>query len=134
METKPISTSPDAITVAVVDDDQLSREFAAFALSDDHVSVRCFSSGEALLEAASRGSLDCILLDVGMPGITGLEVQARLNAMGVHAPVIMFSADEESSTAMQAIYQGATDYVTKPVDPRALRNRVMEAVHCRKAA
>jgi len=113
--------------VWVVDDDRgvldaVSRIFRAAGYG-----VRTFASGELLL-AQDHAAADCIVLDLRMPGITGLEVQQALVRAGNRAPVIFISAHADVPISVQAMKAGAVDFLTKPFEASDLLVAVQAAV------
>lgn len=79
-----------------------------------------YDSGFALLDAASGLSVGCMLLDVRMPGMDGLELLARLSDLGIRLPVILMTAQGDVPTAVRAMKIGAVDFIEKPVDEERL--------------
>lgn len=118
----------NAPTVYVVDDDPLMlsalrRVFAAAGLS-----VRTYASGPELLEdRSSLGGHGALLLDVKMPGMTGLELQRELVARAVHLPVIFLTGSGDVPMAVEAMRNGAVDFLEKPFDNAQLVARVRKA-------
>src|SRR5262245_53144400 len=117
----------DAVSVLIVDDDEESRTPLAALLETLGYRAETAASGlQALarLQGAgtdSRPPPDVLLLDVMMPDLDGLETLKRYRASGGQQPVLMISALDEASTALQAVRMGANDYLTKPFDPDELR-------------
>lgn len=111
----------NAPLIAVVDDDEAIRE----ALDDllRSVGFRClpFVSAEDFLAHADRGDIACIILDVRMPGLSGLELQERLNSDGGgHPPILFMTSYADHATRMRALGGGASDVLGKPVDDHIL--------------
>ncbi len=110
-------------TVLVVDDDRVTRHLLKSVLEQAGYAVVLAASGDEALERAhdrSAGVPDLILLDVWMPGITGLEVLSRLRADGVDAKVVVMTSDDTPETLLQALKDRALYFVAKPIDPAAL--------------
>ena len=90
--------------------------------------VRTFVSGELVLAASEHAAADCIVLDLRMPGMTGLEVQQALVRAGNRAPVIFISAHADVPSSVQAMKAGAVDFLTKPFEASDLLVAVQAAV------
>ncbi len=105
-------------TVLVVDDLAPNRELLARRLERSGFDVLTAASGPEALELVGRSSIDCVLLDIMMPEMTGLEVlsELRLTHSMATLPVIMVTAKTESDDVVEALSLGANDYITKPVD------------------
>lgn len=106
--------------IFIVDDDPNIRECLALAFRLEGYEVAGFPEGTALLAAAHMRMPTCILLDVDMPGRSGLEVLKELNARDYPAPVIMISGKSQIATAVDAIRNGALDFIEKPFEPRTV--------------
>ena len=106
--------------VHVVDDDDAVRRSVGFALKTSGVEVRVYDSGGALLKAAPELEPGCILLDIRMPGMDGLEVQEALKAKGVTLPVIIMTGHGDVSLAVRAMKAGAIDFIEKPFEKAVL--------------
>lgn len=100
--------------IMVVDDDQYLREGIAEALGRAGFSVTLATDGETALGLMAQQKFDLVLLDLVMPGLSGLEVMRRLREKFPRLPVIMLSAFATVENAVEAMRQGAQDYVTKP--------------------
>lgn len=114
-------------TVYLVDDDALVRHGLRTLLDVSGYAVEDFSSGEALL-ARNPAGLGCILLDVCMNGMNGLEVQQALSARGNPLPVIFLTAFGDAPRIVQAVKDGAEDFLIKPVDGALLVDRIRQAL------
>src|SRR5689334_142946 len=102
--------------VFVIDDDQGIRQLLDAALDSAGFTSATYGSGQAFLEVAPRLTSGCILLDVRMPEMDGLEVLQELNKLGTRLPVILMSGYADTAIAVQAIKAGAADFIEKPVD------------------
>jgi len=116
----------DAPFVHVVDDEESVRRSLDFLLRTSGYTVRTWDSGVAFLAADSleRG---CVLLDVRMPEIDGLEVLRQLNQRGVTLPVIILTGHGEINLAVEAMQNGAFDFLEKPCSPAILREALRDA-------
>jgi FixJ family two-component response regulator len=107
--------------IAVADDDEAVRKTLIRVLTSAGFPAHGFDSGETFLESPWRiDPPDCLLLDVQMPGLTGLEVQSILKSMGAKFPIIIMSADYSASTREQCMRRGALAYLKKPIEFEAL--------------
>ncbi len=114
--------------VFVVDDDAELREYVRWVLDKAGWETRLFEDAPAFLQGYSDRGPGCIVTDLYMPGMTGLELQRELAARGVTLPLIMMSAQGEIGTAVQAMRDGAVDFLEKPFEPERLLALVAKAV------
>lgn len=114
-------------SVCVVDDDETIRDVLTAVFEAEGATVESFESGELFLARAAAPS-GCVLLDVKMPGKSGLDVLRELDARGDDAPVIMISGSSDIPIAVEAIRHGALDFIEKPFDPEAIVERVSAAI------
>ena len=120
-------TSNNAV-VHLVDDDESVRQSVAFLLATAGFAVRVHESGSALLDAIATLQPGCVVSDVRMPGIDGLELQRRLKAEGVRLPVVVMTGHADVQLAVQAMKDGAIDFIEKPFDDEALIAAVRTAL------
>ncbi|MDP1556444.1 MAG: response regulator [Hyphomonas sp.] len=113
--------------IHLVDDDEAIRHSASFMLRHAGFRVKTYTDGIAFLEEAATAERGCILLDVQMPGMDGLEVQEALNARGVAMPVIVLTGHGDVSVAVRAMKAGAIDFVEKPYAKQALVDALTRA-------
>ena len=111
-------------TVHVVDDDPAVRRSLERLLDAAGFHVVAYQSPAAFLNAASGLSSGCVLLDIRMPGVDGLEVQARLNRLRVNLPVIVMTGHGDVPSAVRAMKAGAVDFLEKPFDDETLLNAI----------
>ncbi len=111
-------------TVHVVDDDPAVRRSLERLLDAAGFHVVSYQSPAAFLNAASGLSAGCVLLDIRMPGVNGLEVQARLNRLRVNLPVIVMTGHGDVPSAVRAMKAGAVDFLEKPFDDETLLNAI----------
>lgn len=114
--------------VAVVDDDPDVLGSLDSLLRSAGMTPCCFSSADALLEAPARSGFACIVSDLHMPGMTGLELQAELRRRGANAPFILVTAFLTDAAIAQAQGAGAAAALAKPVDPDQLLDAIAQAV------
>lgn len=115
-------------TVFVVDDDPSALRAMCFLLECNAWHTEGFASADDFLKAWSPDRHGCLLLDVRMPGMSGLELQAALTRDGSCLPIIMMSGYGDVATCSQAFRAGAIDFLEKPADQKVLLNRILEAV------
>jgi len=111
----------------VVDDIELNREMTAGLLSSAGIEASSYPSAQRFLGAFDPRRPGCLLLDIRMPGMSGLELQAELNRRGVVLPVVMITAHADVPVAIQAMREGAYEFIEKPVDNRHLLHVVRRA-------
>jgi CheY-like chemotaxis protein len=114
--------------IFIVDDDESIREATKTLLRSAGYQVQTFASAESLLELGALGETECLILDVRMPGIDGLELQRRLNAEGVHVPIIFITAHDDAAVRRRAIEGGAINLLHKPFAAAELLATVQTAV------
>lgn len=113
--------------IAVVDDDEALRDSLAWLLESVGLSTHAYGDGEAFLAAAPEAH-DAILLDVRMPGLSGLQVQQRLNERGDTTPVIFMTGHGDVPMAVAALKAGAFDFIEKPFNHQQLIDCVQQAL------
>lgn len=116
-----------AFCIAVVDDDEALRDSLAWLLDSVGLTTLSFADGEAFL-AASAESFDTVLLDVRMPGLSGLQVQQRMLERGDIAPVIFMTGHGDVPMAVAALKAGAFDFIEKPFNHQQLIDAVQQAL------
>lgn len=114
--------------VCVVDDDEVIRDVLSAVFEANGFEVETFYSGDRFLDRPAGPAPACVLLDVLMPGRSGLDVLRELNARGGGAPVIMISGSADIPMAVDAIKHGALDFIEKPFDPETIVRRVTAAL------
>jgi FixJ family two-component response regulator len=113
--------------VFVVDDDEAVRDGLCELFAAEGISARAFNSAEEFLDADVTRQPGCVLLDIHMPGMTGIELQSELVRQGATIPVIVVTGQGDVSKAVTTLKAGAMDFIEKPVDPAALLQVVNEA-------
>jgi FixJ family two-component response regulator len=114
--------------VAVIDDDASVRKALARLLRASGFEVEAFASGAEFLESSRVGAPDCLVLDVHMPSVSGLDVQAALRARGILVPIIFITAYDDNSLRERALEQGAVAYLRKPLTEKVLLGAIATAV------
>ena len=112
--------------VHLVDDDAAIRRSVGFMLKTSGYRVESYESGSELLKASSHLDAGCILLDIRMPGMDGLEVQRALQDKGVSFPVIIMTGHGDVTLAVKAMKAGAVDFIEKPFEKDALLGSLEE--------
>jgi two-component system, LuxR family, response regulator FixJ len=112
--------------ISIVDDDLLVREGLISLLRSAGFATQAFASAEEFLSLAHRDDIACLILDVRLPGISGLELQSQLTATvsNHRTPVVFMTARDDEATRQQALKGGAVDFLRKPVRREALLNAV----------
>lgn len=118
----------DPRTVHVVDDDEAIRQSISFLLRKAGYTVETYPAGTAFLKAVTRKSQGCVLMDVRMPDIDGLEVQARLSQQGIAMPVVMLTGHGDVTLAVRAIKAGAIEFLEKPFERLMLIDAIEAAL------
>jgi RNA polymerase sigma factor (sigma-70 family) len=115
-------------TVLVVDDDNAVRDSLKWLIESVGLSALLFASADEMLNSDALQHAGCILLDVRMPGISGLELQERLNARGVTTPVIVITGHGDVPMAVRAMKAGAMDFIEKPFSDQLLLDEIYRAL------
>jgi two-component system response regulator FixJ len=118
----------DQRIIHVVDDDEAIRHSVAFLLRKAGFHVETYVSGTLFLKAVNRETKGCVLLDVRMPEIDGLEVQSRLAALGICMPIIILTGHGDVTLAVRAVKAGAIEFLEKPFERSALLKAIEEAL------
>jgi FixJ family two-component response regulator len=114
--------------IFVVDDDETMRDTLSAVFAPEGCRVTCFAEGQSFLVAARARTPACILLDVNMPGRSGLDMLRELDAPHYPAPILIVSGQGDVPTAINAIRGGALDFIEKPIEAAAVVARVREAI------
>jgi len=125
---------PSERIVHVVDDDAAIRRAMARLLRSARLETVGYETAQAVLNAAPSLSSGCILLDVQMPGMDGLELLARLSEFGIELPVIVVTGHGDVPTAVKAMKAGAVDFIEKPIDEAQLLAAIDAALAEKKSA
>lgn len=115
-------------TVFVVDDDAAMRDALVELLETAGLQVEAHADGPAFLAAYEADRAGCLLLDMAMPGMTGLEVQAALNTRSLTIPTLFLTGHGDIPMAVRAVQAGAVDFLEKPIQGAALLERVQRAL------
>src|SRR5262245_44348842 len=118
----------NASFVAIVDDDDLMRDAVQGLLEEAGYSARAFASAEEFLSSDDHRHAACLITDIRMPGMSGLDLLARLTAAQIRIPTIFIAAHGDARTQMQALRAGAVEFLTKPFDDEVLLDTVRAAL------
>src|SRR6476659_4287885 len=119
----------NASFVAIVDDDDLMRSALQGLLKEAGFSARAFVSAEEFLGSDGHRQAACLIVDIRMPGMSVLELQARLNAEGIRIPTIFITAHGDARMRMQALRAGAVEFLNKPFDDEVLLDSLRAALN-----
>ena len=114
--------------VAIVDDDDLMRSALHGLLKAVGLPAQAFASAEDFLKSGQQQQTACLIVDIRMPGMSGLELQAKLNAEQYRIPTIFITAHGDERMRMKALRAGAVEFLTKPFDNKALIESVRAAL------
>jgi FixJ family two-component response regulator len=114
--------------VAIVDDDDSMRSAIRGLLKAVGLPAQAFASGEEFLKSGQQRETACLIADIRMPGMSGLELQAKLNAEHCRIPTIFITAHGDANLRMQALRAGAVEFLAKPFDDEALLESVRGAL------
>jgi two-component system, LuxR family, response regulator FixJ len=118
-------------TIAIVEDDQLVREAFKDCMESADYAVRDFASAEEFLASNFERSADCLILDVRLPDMDGLELQRKLTELGSVLPIVFVTAHGDDETRDRAVRQGAAGFLRKPVNRKNLLESILSALQPR---
>jgi FixJ family two-component response regulator len=124
MNIKPKPTS----TVYIVDDDQAIRHAMELLMRSVGLDYEIFHSADDFLDSHSNDRAGCLVLDIRMPGLGGLELQEKLNELGSTLPIIFITGHGDVPMAVEAMQKGAVDFIQKPFRDQELLDQVSEAL------
>ena len=114
--------------VAIVDDDDSMRSALLGMLHVVGLPAQAFSSAEEFLKSGQQHQIACLIADIRMPGMSGLELQAKLNADRCRVPIIFITAHGDEKMRLQARREGAVEFLSKPFDNEVLLDGVRAAL------
>ena len=120
-----MNTGHNSRLVAIVDDDESVQLALRDLIESDGMPAICFGSAEHFLDSEARSKAACLIADIRMPGMSGLELQAKLKAERCRIPVIFITAHGDAEMRIHAMRQGAVEFLSKPFDDAVL----LEIVH-----
>ncbi|MDH5786421.1 MAG: response regulator transcription factor [Chromatiales bacterium] len=115
-------------TVFIVDDDEAVRNSLSFLMQSVGLQTESFESASHFLDASPAGRAGCLLLDIRMPGMSGLELQGELEERDIQLPVIFISGHADVPMAVRALKSGAFDFIEKPFNDQLLLDCVQRAI------
>jgi len=119
---------PSPATVFVVDDDEAVRDSLALLLRSVELAVATFSSANDFLDSYDPAAPGCLILDVRLPGMSGLELQQRLADDGADLPIVFITGHGDVPMAVRAMRRGAVDFLQKPFSDQELLDRAQQAL------
>ena len=111
--------------VAIVDDDESVQRALQDLIESDGLSALCFGSAEQFLDSEARNKAACLIADIRMPGMSGLELQAKLKAERCRIPIVFITAHGDAEMRIHAMREGGVEFLSKPFDDAVL----LEIVH-----
>ena len=120
--------------IAIVDDDTSVQSALQDLIESEGLSTLCFGSAEQFLHSGAQRKAVCLIADVRMPGMSGLELQAKLKADRCRIPIIFITAHGDAKMRIQAMRDGAVEFLTKPFDNAVLLETVHAAVEAHAKA
>ena len=123
-----MTTHRKAKLVAIVDDDDSMRTAVQDLLEAVGLAAQGFSSAEEFLKSGKQHGTACLIADIRMPGMSGLELQAHLNAERCRVPIIFITAHGDEKMRLQARREGAVEFLSKPFDNEVLLDSVRAAL------
>ena len=121
--------SDDAPTVFVVDDDEPVRDAIGMLLETVDIPYESFATAQAFLDAYNASRTGCLVLDIRMPGMSGLELQEKLLEDNAPIPIVFITGHGDIPMAVDAMKRGAVDFIRKPFRDQELLDRVHEALN-----
>ena len=123
-----MATQGKSKVVSIVDDDDLMRSALQGLLKAVGLPARAFASAEEFLQSGQQHDTGCLIADIRMPGMSGLDLQAKLNAQRIRIPTIFITAHGDTRMRMQALRAGAVEFLAKPFDDELLLESVRAAL------
>lgn len=123
-----MDTKEKSKLIAIVDDDDLMRNALQGLLKSVGLPARAFASAEEFLQSGQQHQTACLIADIRMPGMSGLDLQAKLNAERCRIPTIFITAHGDAKMRMQAMRAGAVEFLAKPFDDEVLLQNVRAAM------
>lgn len=119
--------------IYIIDDDEAIRDSLSFMLNLAGLQTQLFASGEEFLEAVAPPLSGCVLLDINMPGLSGLEVLKRLSDEGFGNPVVIVTGDADAKIKSETVKAGAFAILEKPLSKQLLLDTVQQALDQHRA-
>lgn len=115
-------------TVFIVDDDQAVARSLRWLIESVQLRVETFASAQAFLDGYAAEKPGCLILDVRMPGMSGIELQERLTVQRIRIPIIFITGHGDVQMAVRAVQAGAFDFIEKPFNDQDLLDRIQRAI------
>ena len=128
LNTAPLTEKSSAATVFIVDDDPAIRDSLTLMIGQENLTVRSYGSAEDFLEAAEPNCLGCIIIDIRMQGMDGMQLQEALSQRNTLLPIIFLTGHGNIPMSVKAIKAGALDFLTKPITREKLMAAIRTAV------
>jgi len=122
------SSKNNSQLVAIVDDDRSVQSALKDLMESAGLSALSFGSAEEFLESDQQNQTAWLVTDIRMPGMSGLELQAKLKSQGSRIPIIFITARPDAKTKMEAMKAGAVEFLSKPFDDEVLLEKVLIAL------
>jgi FixJ family two-component response regulator len=123
-----MSSEHNSKLIAIVDDDPSVQNALQDLIESEGLSARCFGSAEQFLKSTEKHLTACVITDIRMPGLSGFELQAKLKADRCRIPIIFITAHGDAKMRIQAMREGAVEFLTKPFDNSVLLETVQAAL------
>jgi FixJ family two-component response regulator len=123
-----MSSEQSSRLIAIVDDDQSVQSALQDLIESEGLSTVCFGSAEEFLDSGAQNEAACLIADIRMPGMSGIELQSKLKADRCRIPIILITAHGDAKMKIQAMRDGAVEFLTKPFDNAVLLETVHAAV------
>ena len=114
--------------IYIVDDDEAFRDSLRWLLESNGFEIELFTSAKGFLDSYNSGKPGCVVLDIRMPGMTGLELQEKLNKKGIRTPVIFVTGHGDIPMAVSAVKRGAMDFIEKPFNESEMLELIRNAL------
>jgi FixJ family two-component response regulator len=123
-----MSSKQSSRLIAIVDDDQSVQSALQDLIESEGLFTLCFGSAEEFLDSGAQNEAGCLIADIRMPGMSGIELQGKLKADRCRIPIIFITAHGDAKMRIQAMRDGAVEFLTKPFDNTVLLETVHAAV------
>jgi len=120
--------------IAIVDDDRSIRKALCRLLRSVDLDVEAYESASEFLEALRTVVPDCLVLDLRMPGMSGLDLQRHLNDTGAQLPTVIMTGHDEPGVRAECLAAGASGYLRKPLDDKALLEAIDDAIKAKRSS
>lgn len=130
----PMRIRQNSKLIAIVDDDESVLRSLQDLIESDGLTALCFGSSKQFLDSEARSNAACLITDIRMSGMSGLELQAKLKAERCRIPIIFITAHGDPEMRIRAMREGAVEFLSKPFDDEALLQAVNAALDGRSNA